>query len=260
MTELEIYNEMIAQKAATPELNALSSNSPTANWKAICRFFAGQLSRFWTLVEQSKIELLAIVDARQAGTIEWYRYQILNWQRGHEMRFIGSAYRYETIDPEARIVAKCAVEETRNALLIKVAQMDNNVLKPLTINDLNALRAYASRVKFAGTRLSIVSHRADLVTGIVTIHHNPELNGLNTSIRCTAALKEALNRHEFNGRLRLSAIVDLLQSVRGVSDVSGLNIVIDSGVGTFDVQREYIARSGYFELSPHFIIQYEPYL
>jgi hypothetical protein len=256
MTELEIYNEMIAQKAATPELNILSSNSSTAIWRAICRFFAGHCFGFWQRIEAAKSELLSIVDTRQAGTIEWYRIQMLNFQRGHEMQFINGVYRYQTIDASAKIVARCAIEETRNALLIKVATIENNVLKPLEINDLNALRAYASRVKFAGTRLNIVSHSPDLVSGSVTIFHNPELNGVNVANDCRNALKAMLNRHEFNGRLRLSAITDCLQLVRGVLDASGLNIVID----LVNVQREYVARSGYFELGSNFVIHFEPYL
>jgi hypothetical protein len=256
MSEMEIYDEIIAKKQATPELDSLMSDSPTAIWRAICRFFAGRCFEFWQRIEAAKSELLLIVDARQAGTIEWYRIQILAFQRGYEMQFINGVHRYQVIDNTAKIVAKCAIEETRNALLIKVAATENNILKPLEVNDLNALRAYASRVKFAGTRLNIVSHSPDLVSGSVAIFHNPELNGVNVANDCRNALKTMLNRHEFNGRLRLSAITDCLQSVRGVLDVSGLNIVID----LVNVQREYIARSGYFELGSNFVIHFEPYL
>ena len=153
-----------AATSSTGLLDDLTSGSKVAVWRLWA--FVGAVS-IWTheqLFDLFKIEVNASVAAAKAGTLPWYHAQVLAFQFGDSLVYLGGQYRYAANDPDSRIIALASVEERPDGLvLVKVAKTGPAKLDE---TELAALNSYLQRVKFAGTKLAAISLEADVVTPV----------------------------------------------------------------------------------------------
>jgi hypothetical protein len=118
------------------------------------------------------IELIVVVHLKTVedivltkihGDVEWLREQVLKFQFGHTLlRYDDGTYGYAINDDAAKIVKRCVISEEFDELdnvvvHIKVMAASDAVLSAY---ELNSLRTYINRVKYAGTNVIVTSYVA----------------------------------------------------------------------------------------------------
>jgi len=251
-----LYDLIVAEKNATPELAGLTSNSATAIWRLWAWVTASVLFTVETMHDLFKAEISILLQALKPGTLPWYQALCKSFQYGHNLQWISGKYGYATIDEAAMIVKQASVTEGNRGLVIKIATETAGELQPLSAPQEAAFTSYIARRKYAGTKVSIVNSAANLLKVIGTIIYDPLViaaDGTNIASgerTIDLAIKAYLRNLPFNGRLRLSSLVDAIQAVEGVYDVS---VTMAHKYGTYDyaeIPISHIPESGYFKVDP----------
>ena len=174
------------------------------------------------LHEQFKAEVEERIAAALPGTVSWYWNKIMAFQYGHALNDMGA---YDQDDPEARIVKHCAVFEADNGIIVKVNK-GADTYEPLTATELEALKAYLAAVKFAGTTAKVVSYPSDQLSLTLNIWRDPM--ALDASMKRISdgqpvveqAVKAYLDGIAYGGVLNKTKLIDAVQAVPGVRDVT----------------------------------------
>ncbi len=115
---------------------------------------------------------------------------------------------------------------------------------------------YAEKIKYAGTRLIVVSRIPDDFKAEYTIYYNPlvldaygaRLDGTENEPTQKAA-KTFLRNLEFNGELILTKLTDYLQTVEGIEEPVLNSASAKYGLfGYSPINEYYIADAGYMKL------------
>lgn len=162
------------------------------------------------------------IEAALPGTVSWYWNKIVQFQYGHELNENAA---YDTVDEEARIIKHCAVFEVDNGIIVKVNK-GQNTYDALNATELEALQGYVDKIKFAGTRAYCYSFYPDEVTLWLNIWRDPMV--LDASMnRITDgepviynAVKEYFDGIVYGGMLNKTKLIDAIQKVEGVIDVT----------------------------------------
>lgn len=241
-TIAEIYDEIIVEKESqtalsglTPDpetslslLTELSSGSKVAIWRLWAYITAVAI---WTHEQVFEIfleEAEAIAAAAPAGTARWYQKKVLEWQYGDTLQYVNNQYIYDPVDESNRIVTRCAIQDRGDGVVVvKVAK--GSTPTPLNSTEKMTLEGYIAKIKFAGTRVAVLSQAADEIGIAYDIYYDPivPLTTLQASVQ--AAIEEFGESLEFNGLFRISRFTDALQAVTGVVDP-----VFQSATGTPD--------------------------
>lgn len=230
-TIAEIYDEIIAEKESqtalsglTPDpetslglLTELSSGSRVAIWRLWAYITAVAI---WTHEQVFEIfleEAEAIAAAAPAGTARWYQKKVLEFQFGDTLQYLNNQYVYDPITPANQIVTRCAVQDRGDGVVvIKVAK--GSTPAPLSAPEKTALEGYIAKIKFAGTRVAVLSQAADEIDLDYDIYYDPIVPLATVQADVQAAIEAFANGLEFNGLVRVNKITDALQAVTGVVD------------------------------------------
>lgn len=239
-----IYNEMIAEKVSSGELDELNTVSNVAIYKAIFWVVAFAIHIHEALFDQLRTEVDAIVQKNRIGTPDWYINLALDFQIGYDLIVSPlNELTYLVDDEDARIVARAAFEESNGELTIKVAKLTNNVLGPLTADELAQFSAYIERVKLVGTIVNTISLAPDELETEFNIYYNPIYSEAEVLERVNAQITDFVNNFNFGGVLYRSAFIDSMLAVEGVEDIEITYIQPLNGA---DFGRKYSTASGYF--------------
>jgi hypothetical protein len=245
----EIYNALVADKEAREELDGINSTSQTAIYKGmmwIAAFCSWTLESLWDV---RKTELENAARTVIAGTGDWWRARVLEWQYGDELEMIDGVYKYATIDLENRLVARCAIVEAENEVLVKVAKLVDGSLVALEAGELSDLQSYINLIKFAGTRVRAVSYAADNLGFIIDIHFSAISGFAAVKAGCIAAVENYLANLTFNGKVYESKLIDAMQAVVGVEDVFKQSISAKYGAGDYTAfSRLYAPTAGFIQI------------
>jgi hypothetical protein len=214
------------------------------------------------------------VDERLAnekpGGLPWYRTMALRFQFGFNLlgdtdKFDNSSANAEQIE-NSKIIKYAAVNEVfdnqQARLIVKIAGEENGVLTNFTdAAQIEAIENYFKRIKIAGTYITIINYRADQLYLNMQIKRDAlvlDQNGmsiLDGNNPVVDALQEFMKELDFNGELKLSALVDKIQAVPGVLDAtlfSAQSAWINPDSGGYGqpqpINISKIAESGYFEI------------
>ncbi|WP_281233514.1 nucleotidyltransferase [Flavobacterium gelatinilyticum] len=214
------------------------------------------------------------VDQRLAneypGTLPWYRTMALRFQFGFNLlgntdKFDNSSATGAQIE-DSKIIKYSAVNEVfdgqRVRVIIKIAGEENGVLTNFTDTaQIEAIENYFKRIKIAGTYLTIINYRADKLFLNLQIKRDAlvldasGMSKLNGNYPVVDALKEFMKELDFNGELKLSALIDKIQTVPGVIDATlfgAQSAWINPDAGDYGdpqpITISKIAESGYFEI------------
>lgn len=165
-----------------------------------------------------KEEVEERIAAAYPGSVSWL------WNRAMEFQFDeeSNAYLYEhgvyqSVDTEKQIIKHAAVVEEYNIVQIKVS---GNDYEPLDEVQKASFEAYMNALKFAGVKLSISSLQSDDLSLKIHIWRNrlvmPEEN--NSVLK--SAIEEYLNNIRYGGTFNKTKLMDAVQTVRGVEDVT----------------------------------------
>ncbi|MCQ2250012.1 MAG: hypothetical protein MJZ66_02765 [Bacteroidales bacterium] len=152
----------------------------------------------------------------------------------------------------ARIVKhSVAIDDNRQSLLLlKVAgESEDGTLAPLWDDEQQALLEYIQRIKYAGVKTLLVNKPGDLFSCNVRVWYDPLYGESDIQTECEKAISTYLRALPFNGEYSNMALIDTLQTVRGVR-IAELTSAEYQNAGTGDTElidakvRPY---SGYFK-------------
>lgn len=240
-------------------LENLTSTSKVAIWRLWVYIVAFCVWTLENIFDQFKNEVNETIALNQIGTASWYRKKMLEFQLGFNLTEMGIYDNTDAIQSDvlaSQIVKQAAIEDIDGRLRVKVATVTAGELAPLSSVQLAAFTNYAEKIKYAGTRLTIISRDPDDFKVEYDIHYNPlildatgaRIDGLNDT-PVQSATKEFLTNLRFNGELSLTALTDYLQAVEGVE--GPVLVSAEAKYGAFpysDVNEYYIADAGYMKL------------
>lgn len=258
----ELYDAIIAEKEGRSTLDGLSpsadtsaqfledlnSDSKVAIWRLWAYITAVSIHTLEILWDLFKADVERIAAAAPAGTPGWYHKKVLEYQHGDVLVYIDQQYKYQEIDPSAKIVAQCAIEERSNGtLVIKVAKSSSGTLQALSADEKNGLGSYVNKIKFAGTRTSVFSSAPDTVNMNYNLYYDPIVPLADLIIAIDDALLNYSKTMPFNGALNVNQFTDVLQSVRGVKDPVFVSGTLTTGISsiTFPINIEIYPPAGY---------------
>jgi len=212
------------------------------------------------------------VDERLAnekpGTLPWYRTMALRFQYGFNLEpqkdyFDNSAATPEQIE-NSKIIKYSAVNEVQDSsrVIIKIAGEVNGELSDFeNVAQVEAIENYFKRIKIAGTVITIINYKADQLYLALQIKRDAlvltetGMSKLDGNFPVNEALEEFMKELDFNGELRLSALVDKIQLVPGVVDAtllsaqsSWINPELNGYGEPQPIFISKVAESGYFKI------------
>lgn len=265
----EIYEAITTAKDAETELNnlvpnqdnltnlrtSLSTSSKTAVWRLFAYIIAVAIYIHEQLFNNYKEEIEAIVAAAPVGTLPWYKDQVLKYQFNDTLQYINERYQYSIYDESKQIVKLCAVEERAGGIIvIKVADLDSNqVPVALSATQKTALAAYIQKIKFAGVGFFLISQAADLLKINATIYFDPIYTQATIAQRVEQAILAYITNLPFNGVLTINALIDAVQAVVGVNDITVQGMETKYAALPYTaINRVHTAEAGYFAIDPLF--------
>lgn len=255
-TVQNIYDEMVAKKAELEALNGITSTSDFALWKTLFWVHAFAIWVWEGVWENEKIELEAAALLTQYGTMNWYKTMLLKYQHGDSLTEISDGvWGYAVIDESKQIVKYVSVVERSDSLLIKVAKDATGSPAKLTTSELSGYTSYVGILKVMGTDITIISEDADDIRLDITIEVDNKVID-NTGAEITTgdevvldAIKGYVANLDFNRIYRASSLVDAVQAVEGVVDVT-----LNEATSRFDANPfeeiliTHQPNAGYYEL------------
>lgn len=273
-TVQQIYDAMAVEKSTMSNLGALQPNidtfqslltdlttpSKVGKWRLMLYLVALGIWTLEKLWDSFKVVLQAIADKAITGNLQWYRDQALLFQNGYSLTYINGKYQYTTIDANAQIIKRAAaVESSGNTkLIIKVAKLVANVVTPLSAGELSSFGYYMNQVKFAGTKITVLSNNADYLKLAYTVYYDPLVLSANGSLISNPSVfpvQDSINDYisnlPFNGELVLTSLTDAAQKAEGVKNP--ILTTAEAKYGSFPyaaIPVKYIADAGHLIIDP----------
>ncbi len=264
----QIRNQAIvlATDAGNADLIAMLNNtSRVAVWKIIFYAVAFGIFLIDTLFDLFRIETDEKIKELKPGTLVWFAEKIKTFQFGDDL--VGETDTYDntllTADEieDAQVIKYAAAIEQefsngRFGVRLKVAGEDADVRVQLPADQLAAAEEFLLHFKPGGTYVEITTDDADFLKLSVRAYYNPlVLNGTGQRLDGTdnTPLQTAIDSHlknlPFNGRFNLTALVDAMQAVEGISDPRILSAQTKYAALEYtDVVDERIPDAGYLKI------------
>lgn len=249
----EIKQEILDQKAQQPELAGLNSTSSKAHWMLwvnIVAFVLWIQDKLWDIHRE---EVREIAQRAVPGTVRWYQFIATQFQSGYELEWNEDSlqYEYPEIDEEAQIVKRAAVREFGGVVQIKFAKLDGGSPVPLDAAEKAAFNSYMRKIKFAGTFLQEISEPGDLLKITMDIYYDPLSFLFTVRQNVEAAITNYVADLPFDSELRLSKLVDQIQLVEGVVDISDVQAEAKHGSLSYQpIDVSYVAFAGHMQIDP----------
>ncbi len=261
-TITEIRDIMLAEKAAQSALDDLTSTSVTAIWRLIFYIVAVCIWSLEKLYDIFKLEVADTIARKNPHQARWYVEKAKEFQYGYTPVAEKDYYDNTGIAPDvvlaSQIIAYAALVELP-FIRLKVAKKVGANLAPLSAPELAAFVAWVLRFKDAGVKLktsTITSTAPDNLKLILRIKYNPlVLNSTGGRLDATTAtpvpdgIKAYLankSSEDFNGLFSAQKLIDAIQAIDGVEDLSVDSMQKKYGALPFTaVDIDFIPDSGY---------------
>lgn len=223
----DIYNEAIQERNKRLELKEFKSNSKVSIMNGITWAVAAVIHSFETLLDVFAIDISQVINQRVNGTPHYYVNALLQYQKGDELvvREDGLAFGYADVDETKRIISQVSYTESTDninldsKLILKVAGGTKGNLSALPSDELPPINSYINKLKFAGTRIEIISRDGDVLIPRVQVYYD----GAVPEAEVYDSLEEKLNNYimaiPFDSSIYTSKIVESLRSAEHVTDV-----------------------------------------
>lgn len=239
-------------------LNDNASGSRLAVWRMWGYIVAVAAWVVDTIFDTHKKEIDDLAASLHYGTLRWYHRISMEFQFGDSLIWNGTSFNYLLADNAKQIIKRAAVSLNKNNVLyFKVATLNSagDVVK-LSVDQLNAFRAYIDEMIYPGTSFMVISQDPDDLKLDMVIYYdalvlNPDGSkiGFTEQFPVSDAIKSFISDLPFNGRLNIQQLIDAIQRVEGVSDVVLNNIEARYGDLPYEpVEREYVAFAGHMAL------------
>jgi hypothetical protein len=223
----EIYNEAVAERNRRLELTEFASDSKMSVMNGILWVVAAVIYSFESLLDVFAVDISEAINGRINGTPAYYANALLQYQQGDELtvREDGLAFGYANIDETKRIVTQVSYMEStddRNLdskLILKVATGAKGSLSAIPPKELAPINAYINKLKFAGTRVEVISTKGDVLIPRLTVFHD----GAVPESEVYDSIEEQLNAYmmdiDFDAAVYVSRLTDAIRRAKHVTDV-----------------------------------------
>lgn len=223
----EICNEAIAERNRRLELTEFASDSKMSVMNGILWVVAAVIYSFESLLDVFAVDISEAINGRINGTPAYYANALLQYQQGDELtvREDGLAFGYANIDETKRIVTQVSYMEStddRNLdskLILKVATGAKGSLSAIPPKELAPINAYINKLKFAGTRVEVISTKGDVLIPRLTVFHD----GAVPESEVYDSIEEQLNAYmmdiDFDAAVYVSRLTDAIRRAKHVTDV-----------------------------------------
>lgn len=223
----EIYNEAIAERNRRLELTEFASDSKMSVMNGILWVVAAVIYSFESLLDVFAVDISEAINGRINGTPAYYANSLLQYQQGDELtvREDGLAFGYANIDETKRIVTQVSYMESTDdqnldsKLILKVATGAKGSLSAIPPKELAPINAYINKLKFAGTRVEVISTKGDVLIPRLTVFHD----GAVPESEVYDSIEEQLNAYmtdiDFDAAVYVSRLTDAIRRAKHVTDV-----------------------------------------
>lgn len=162
------------------------------------------------------------------ASVPWYYKMAKAYQHGDELVINDDTYSfgYQTEDESKQVIKYCAVRDMGNSVYILVNGDSDGAPSMLSNDVLTPFKAYMNKIKVAGVVLTIRSYASDHVMIYMKVQVDRTLideDGRNISDGnkpVEEAIEAYLKNIDYGGILNTTKLVDSVQAVKGVVDVT----------------------------------------
>lgn len=176
------------------------------------------------IFESFRTEIDQRIDANIVPSLSWYREEALKFQLGDALVYDETTrtYKYAVTDSSKQKVKRCTVYDRGSSLSMLVSGDEGGLPVKLGEDVLVPFREYISKIKIAGVIVNINSFDADTIKVRAKIQIDPlVLNSFGQNVISRAyPVEDAINALAANGTLNKTKLVDAIQAVDGVVDVT----------------------------------------
>ena len=224
-----IQDSFIEEKKKYKELDVLNSTSKVSIWRLLMYVVSVGTNTLEKLFDEHKKEVQDILVKQKAGTPIWYREQVFKYQNGFTFNENTGVFSNVKSDgttatdteiADSKIIKYSSINYVSPSLYIKVAKEDvNNDLAKLSDDEVKGLTSYIEKIKFAGTKFSIVSKNGAELYITMTIYKDSSIidnNGVSISTGKTIvkdSIQSYLKNLKFDGYFVTN---DLIAHLRGM--------------------------------------------
>lgn len=177
------------------------------------------------IFESFRTEIDQRIDANIVPSLSWYREEALKFQLGDALVYDETTrtYKYAVTDSSKQKVKRCTVYDRGSSLSMLVSGDEGGLPVKLGEDVLVPFREYISKIKIAGVIVNINSFDADTIKVRAKIQIDPlVMNSFGQNVISRAyPVEDAINAYvAANGTLNKTKLVDAIQAVDGVVDVT----------------------------------------
>ncbi|MCY1134025.1 hypothetical protein OWT79_10485 [Bacteroides fragilis] len=223
----DIYEESIQERNKRLELNEFQSDSKVSIMNGITWAFSAVIHNFETLLDVFAIDISQIINQRINGTAQYYVNALMQYQKGDELviRTDGLAFGYANVDETKQIISQVSYTESTddinldNKLILKVAGGTKGNLYALPSDELPPINSYINKLKFAGTRIEVISRDGDVLVPRVQVYHDGAIPEAEVYDKIEEKLNEYIMSIPFDSSIYTSKIIEYLRNAEHVTDV-----------------------------------------
>lgn len=223
----DIYNEAVAERNKRLELSEFKSDSKMSVMNGILWVVAAVIYSFETLLDVFAVDITEAINGRINGTPNYYANALLQYQQGDELivREDGLAFGYAAVDETKRIITQVSYVESTDdqnidsKLILKVATGTKGNLEAIPPEELVPINAYIGKIKFAGTRVEVISTKGDVLIPRLTVFYDGAIPESEMYDAIEAQLKEYVMNIEFDAAVYVSRLMDAIRKAEHITDV-----------------------------------------
>ncbi|RHH14333.1 hypothetical protein DW228_05920 [Bacteroides fragilis] len=223
----EIYAEALKERAKRMELSEFDSDSKLSVMNGLTWVTAAIVHSFETILDVFAVDISNVINSRVNGTPTYYANALLQYQKGDTLtvREDGLAFGYADIDETKRIITQVSYTESsddRNLdskLILKVATGENGNLTAISQEELVPIISYINKIKFAGTRVEVISHDGDVLVPRLTVYYDGAIPESDVYTNIEEKLKEYIMNIPFDSSIYVSKVIESIRSAGHVTDV-----------------------------------------
>lgn len=226
-TVKDIYNEIVQERNKRLELHEFKSDSKVSILNGITWTFAAIIHSFETLLDVFAIDISQAINQRVNGTPTFYANALLQYQKGDELvvREDGLAFGYASIDETKKIISQVSYTESTDdinldsKLILKVATGEKGNLSALPPQELTPINSYINKLKFAGTRIEVISREGDVIIPRVEVFYDGAIPESEVYDNIEEKLNEYIMNIPFDSSIYASKIIEAIRSAEHITDV-----------------------------------------
>lgn len=223
----DIYNAAVEERNKRLELLEFKSDSKMSVMNGILWVVAAVIYSFETLLDVFAVDITEAINGRINGTPNYYANALLQYQQGDELivREDGLAFGYAAVDETKRIITQVSYVESTDdqnidsKLILKVATGTKGNLEAIPAEELVPINAYIGKLKFAGTRVEVISTKGDVLIPRLTVFYDGAIPESEMYDAIEAQLKEYVMNIEFDAAVYVSRLTDAIRKAEHVTDV-----------------------------------------